>query len=360
MARPRKPLDVHGQADELTTLLKKTPPGWQRERLLVIKAGLENQSNIHQIARQARRSHQTVQSWFNLYREGGIRGLLTKDKGNGSAPALNEEQMARFRAELEKNQWRTGAQAYAWLKKTFHVTFHPHRIYVYLKKLGARLKVPRPCHQKKNPQAAVTFQETLCQKLIDLDLPKNRPVRLWIYDEARYGLAPVVRRVWTSKGTEVICPVNKRYEWGYVYGALQIGGGGCEFLLSPTVSKDADRCFIQQISNRDPLAIHVIIGDGAGFHHKEGTESASGLPENVRILTLPPYSPELNPVEKLWDQMKDALANQCFATLGACEEAICDFLSGFWQDARKVFSLAGDGYLRSKLNAISNSPIIPI
>ena len=95
MARPRKKLDTHGQGPEVLRLLKKTPAGWKRERLLAVKLGLENELGIREIA----------------------------------------EQMAQFKAELEKNQWRTGKQAYDWLRETFGVTFHPQRVYVYLKKL---------------------------------------------------------------------------------------------------------------------------------------------------------------------------------------------------------------------------------
>ncbi|NJM36415.1 MAG: hypothetical protein HC845_00245 [Akkermansiaceae bacterium] len=65
------------------------------------------------------------------------------------------------------------------------------------------------------------------------------------------------------------------------------------------------------------------------------------LPENIRIITLPPYSPELNPVEELWNVMKDSLCNKIFGTLEQIEETITTFLSSYWQDARKVLSLVG-------------------
>jgi len=55
--------------------------------------------------------------------------------------------------------------------------------------------------------------------------------------------------------------------------------------------------------------------------------------------------PELNPVEKLWDQLKDRLCNQPFTTLKALEAVMTDFLRTFWQDARRVLSLIGDGWL---------------
>jgi transposase len=150
MARPRKKLDTHGQGPEVLRLLKKTPAGWKRERLLAVKLGLENELGIREIAEHLGRAHQTVQDWFNLFREGGLTLLLKKDKGNGSPPALDVEQMAQFKAELEKNQWRTGKQAYDWLRETFGVTFHPQRVYVYLKKArgAAEGAAPEPSQEK--------------------------------------------------------------------------------------------------------------------------------------------------------------------------------------------------------------------
>ena len=77
---------------------------------------------------------------------------------------------------------------------------------------------------------------------------------------------------------------------------LEIGGSGCESLLTPTFNKEWDLGFPGQIAAHHPGAIHIVIGDSAGFHHKKHEEP---LPEKLRIITLPAYSPGLNPVEIL-------------------------------------------------------------
>jgi transposase len=152
MARPRQRLDTHGQTDEVLRLLKKTKPGWQRDRLLVIKLGLENKLSIYQIADQLGRSHTSVQAWFNAFREGGLVQLLhKKQSGKGFAAALDAEQMEVFRAELAKGKWRTGGQAYAWLKEKFGVTFHPHGVYRYLKKAQWAVEGTPPESSEKRP-----------------------------------------------------------------------------------------------------------------------------------------------------------------------------------------------------------------
>jgi transposase len=76
-----------------------------------------------------------------------------------------------------------------------------------------------------------------------------------------------------------------------------------------------------------------------------------GLPDNVRLLPLPPYSPELNPIEGLWDQLKDHLCNQVFASLKALQKAITDFLRPFWENPERVRDLIAQGWLLARAKA---------
>jgi transposase len=91
-----------------------------------------------------------------------------------------------------------------------------------------------------------------------------------------------------------------------------------------------------------------VLWDGAGFHPQAG---AAGLPENVRLLPLPAYSPELNPMEGLWDQLKDQVCNKVFASLRALEAAMTDFLRPFWEAPERVRDLIGNGWLLARAEA---------
>jgi transposase len=108
------------------------------------------------------------------------------------------------------------------------------------------------------------------------------------------------------------------------------------------VNLDFSQGFLHQLAAREPEATHVVLWDGAGFHPADG---APQVPANVRLIALPSYSPELNPVEKLWDQLKDRLCNQPFRSLRQLQAVMTDFLRTFWQDAQRVVSLIGDGWL---------------
>ena len=87
---------------------------------------------------------------------------------------------------------------------------------------------------------------------------------------------------------------------------------------------------------------------GAGFHLPENDPR---LPANVRMITLPAYRPELNPVEKLWDQMKDAICNRVFASVEELREELTGWLQEFWSDGARALSLIVRGWLLDSVNA---------
>ena len=102
----------------------------------------------------------------------------------------------------------------------------------------------------------------------ELNIDPVRKVRLWVYDEMRYGLHPLTCKMWCLKGVRAVSASRRRYQNGYLYGALEVGGHGSEFLFTPSLNKQWDLGFFQQISKYGSDAEHVIIGDGAGFHHR--------------------------------------------------------------------------------------------
>jgi len=118
------------------------------------------------------------------------------------------------------------------------------------------------------------------------------------------------------------------------------------------VNKEATRLHLEQIAKTDPASMHVIIWDGAGFHH---ADSDPELPENIRTIKLPAYSPELNPIEKLWDIVKDVICNRLYADLEELEESITECLRTYWEDATRVHSLIGDGWLIAEVNATNQN-----
>ena len=350
MGRPRKPIDATADAKAVRARLKdKDLEGWQRQRLQAAQLGLAKMLSLPRIAQEVGVSPRTVGSWFEALRKGGIAGLLArKPKGKGPASWLDEQTAQELKAELDKGSWRRAQDARPWLENKLGKKLTLVVTYKYLGKCEARLKVPRPAHRKKDPAKVEAFRAELCEKLHREQIALENSVHLWVTDEMRFGLQPVTRRVWTRRGVEVVVAVEPRYQWGYTYGALEVCGGGTEFLHTDGVSLEASRCFLEQVGRSAPQAMHIVIQDGAGFHL---AESAPELPANVRVITLPPYSPELNPVERLWDVIKDRICNRVWEDLEELTAAINVVLAEYWTTPRKVRSLIGEGWLLDTANA---------
>ena len=89
-------------------------------------------------------------------------------------------------------------------------------------------------------------------------------------------------------------------------------------------------------------------GMEAGFHPKDSSHEK--VPEGIHILTLPPYSPELNPIEKLWDLIQDHTANKLWSTLEKLDDFVALKLKDWWNTPEHVISLFGENWIRLSVN----------
>ena len=209
--------------------------------------------------------------------------------------------------------------------------------------------MPRKTHAQKDAAAAEEFQHTLCEQLASLNVAGGRPVRLWVADEHRYGLIPVVRKCWTLRGVRPTVPYRTKYEWGYLYSALEVDGeNAAEFLCLPEVSLEMSGLFLNHLAASDPDAEHIVIWDQAGFHPKPELHA---VPERVHLVSLPPYSPELNPTEAIGDVIKDRIGNVLWETMADLEQAIGEELRPLCENAEAVRRLVSHPWLVEQANA---------
>ena len=122
----------------------------------------------------------------------------------------------------------------------------------------------------------------------------------------------------------------------------------------PGVSLDWDQGDLGDLAASDPGAIHVLIRDPAGFPLREGDPR---LPARVRIIDLPPSTPELNPCEQLWDILKDDLANRIPASVAGLRAGMKATLRRFWEDPGAVLRWIGRQWLKVQLNASPNPQV---
>lgn len=109
----------------------------------------------------------------------------------------------------------------------------------------------------------------------------------------------------------------------YAYGAVNIISGQLESLILPHCDTGCMQIFLDEISGRHPDEKIAMVVDGAGWHKSKSLK----VPENMRLIHLPPYSPELNPVEHIWDELREkGFHNRVFSSLEALEEHLLDEL----------------------------------
>jgi transposase len=177
----------------------------------------------------------------------------------------------------------------------------------------------------------------------------DKPVRIWVLDEHRYGLLPVIRRVWARKGVRVHAPYKTTYQWGYLHEALEVDGAHkVELLFTPSINQDVHAVFLKQIAESDPDSLHVIVMDQAGFYMKQDDER---IPTNIRVLLLPPYCPELNPAEWFGCVVKAPTVNRIYESLEKLKNHLIAVARG-WSEPSKVASIVHH-WMRDQVNAIA-------
>lgn len=335
----------------IDALHSKEPDGWRKNRLLAIKLAARGESTAAEIADLCGVARGYLFKWIRAAREGGIEALLTRDKPGpkkGSHRGIAPEIIAELEAKLRANDFVTAVHAQRWLEQTHGIKRPYNTVWLWLKKFKGVLLVPRPSHSKKDPAASDSFREELGQRLEDLKINSNSKVKLWVMDEARFGLHTELRRLWGIKGQRPVVTRQIKYEWDYLYGSLDVVGGQAHFCQFPSINLEWDHVYLKDLTMTDEEAIHVVIRDQAGFHLRDGDLR---LPPRVRIIDLPPYSPELNPCESLWDIVKDDIGNDVFENVETLREAMLPTLQRYWDDAAAVLKLIGREWMLSQANA---------
>ena len=233
----------------------------EKERCQAMLLAHGGQHSYEEIAEIVGRARSTIQTWIKEFEKEGLRSLSHQQgQGGGKPTELRDEQIQKeLRKGLHSGRWMTAVQVQHWLHERYGLSRSLDSMYYWLGKLGGALKVPRPVHAKKSAERAALFKEHLYRSLQSLKIPAGQKVRVWVQDEARYGLHTVRRRCWGLRGTRVVKPVHQRYQWGYVYAALDVVHGEAEFCFLPSVSLELTCSFLEQIAAADPEAEHVII-----------------------------------------------------------------------------------------------------
>lgn len=143
----------------------------------------------------------------------------------------------------------------------------------------------------------------------------------------------------TAKGVKPICKFQQVFLSTYLFGAFSPITGDSFLLELPFCNGNTFQIFLDQFSLQNEDELKLIVLDNGAFHKAK----ALRIPKNILLIFLPPYSPELNPAEKIWAKFKRQFTNQFFKTMSDLEEFVCTISKDLTKD--EVKSTCGYGYI---------------
>ena len=132
---------------------------------------------------------------------------------------------------------------------------------------------------------------------------RGRRLRIMFADEARFGRMNRPRPCWAPVGVRPEVAAQLVREYVYLYGAVSPKDGTCVFLVMPAPDTECFQIFLNTVAKTYSKDLILLVTDGAGNHRSEELE----IPANMILQPLPPYSPELNPQENIWDEIREKI-----------------------------------------------------
>ncbi len=144
-------------------------------------------------------------------------------------------------------------------------------------------------------------------------------MNLYCQDESRFGLFTRAGKGLTARGVKPVCSFQQVFQYIYLFGAYSPVNGVHFELELPHCSAGTFQVFLDEFSAQRPEELKIMLLDNGAFHKARCLR----WPDNVRPLFIPPYSPELNPAEKIWWRIKRAFVNKTFTAL----DHLSDFIT---------------------------------
>ena len=166
-------------------------------------------------------------------------------------------------------------------------------------------------------------------------------------DEAGFGRINKPKYCWCEKGIRPSVPCHHIREYRYVYGAVEPLTGESCFVVMPYCNTERPYCntesmnvFLKELSNTFPRDKIILVCDGAAWH-KSGSLK---IPENIELVFIPPYMPEMNPIEQIWKEIrKRGFKNEVFKSLQKVVDRLCDTICSLSNDTIK--SITGRNWI---------------
>jgi transposase len=207
------------------------------------------------------------------------------------------------------------------IERRFGVRYHVSSLSKILRRFGFSRQKTRPAHPSRRPKRPGSKKELPLALAAAKRAHPDKRIALYFQDEARAGQKGRVCHRWWLRGLRPTGPVDQRYTSAYVSAAVEPMSGQNFCLVLPEVSTAAMNLFLRRFSETLPADTHAVLTPGgAGWH----TSDELDVSPNVTLFRLPSYSPELNPVERIWLYLRERyLSHRLHRDYDAVLEAAC-------------------------------------
>ncbi len=159
-------------------------------------------------------------------------------------------------------------------------------------------------------------------------------------DEAGFGRINKPKYCWCEKGIRPVVPCHHIREYRYAYGAVEPLTGDSFFLVLPQCNTDCTNVFLRELSKEFRDDVILLCCDGAAWHKSKSLM----VPENIVLFFIPPYTPEMNPIEQIWKELrKRGFKNEIFSTLEKVVDRLCAVICSL--TTQVVHSITGRNWI---------------
>jgi len=293
----------------------------------------------------------SVHCWISAYNRSGLEAILGPGTGGRRNGHMSREEeilfLKPFFESAAKGEITTIGQIKEALEERLDKPLHHSVVYRLLHRHGWRKVMPRPSHVESKEEVQEEFKKAVPEKVKEIlaqrDPQDSKPVALLAQDEGIFGRINPPRACWAPDGMRPKAPRQIVRAYVYVYTALCMATGKMTSLILPYANTEMMNLFLEQVAEDFKEFFVIMLIDQAGWH----VAKKLNIPENIRLLPQPPHSPELNPVEHIWEDLREkAMPNKAFRSLDEVEEALCRRLKQLENDPLMVRSMTDFPYLR--------------
>lgn len=341
MSRPTIVIHLNKQERrELEKRIRQTSERKMADRLRVVVYKAEGLAN-KQIARMLQMGRNQIAKLLQRYSQGGIEALLQPDQYQGSQPKLSPEQLHALKIELSTHIYSMASQVIAWIEAQWQIRYDPSSVHKLLKRLDFTYKKNRLMPSKADPELQRMFVQWyagLCKRLGSDD-------RIYFGDAVHFKHNAEAGYAWSVKGKPHLIPSNSGRQRYNVLGAYCLRTHEYVGILTEdNINQDKLVELLELLHAKHLHGQVYLILDNARYNHTQQVATLAKQ-HHIRLEFLPPYSPNLNPIERLWKFVrKEFFKDKYRDTFARFRTQLDDFFANLGQYRDQLVSLITDNF----------------